>query len=43
MFAERGYDQTSIQELAEAIGLAAGGLYHYIGSKERLLIASATS
>jgi TetR/AcrR family transcriptional regulator, cholesterol catabolism regulator len=39
VFAERGYDQTSIQELAEAIGLAAGGLYHYIGSKERLLIS----
>jgi TetR/AcrR family transcriptional regulator, cholesterol catabolism regulator len=39
IFAERGYDQTSIQDLAEAIGLAAGGLYHYIGSKERLLRA----
>jgi AcrR family transcriptional regulator len=38
VFAERGYDQTSIQELAEAIGLAAGGIYHYIGSKEQLLI-----
>jgi AcrR family transcriptional regulator len=37
VFAERGYDQTTIQELAEAIGLAAGGLYHYIGSKEQLL------
>ena len=39
VLAERGYDQTSIQDLADAIGLAAGGLYHYIGSKERLLIA----
>jgi AcrR family transcriptional regulator len=39
VFAERGYDQTSIQDLADAIGLAAGGLYHYIGSKERLLIS----
>ena len=38
VFAERGYDQTSIQDLAEAIGLAAGGIYHYIGSKEQLLI-----
>jgi TetR/AcrR family transcriptional regulator, cholesterol catabolism regulator len=38
VFAERGYDQTSIQDLAEAIGLAAGGLYHYIGSKEQLLM-----
>jgi len=39
VFAERGYDQTSIQDLAQALGLAAGGLYHYIGSKERLLIS----
>jgi TetR/AcrR family transcriptional regulator, cholesterol catabolism regulator len=38
VFAARGYDQTSIQDLAEEIGLAAGGLYHYIGSKEQLLI-----
>ena len=39
VFADRGYDQTSVQDLAEALGLAAGGLYHYIGSKERLLMS----
>jgi AcrR family transcriptional regulator len=39
VFAERGYDQTSIHDLAGALGLAAGGLYHYIGSKETLLIS----
>lgn len=38
LFAERGYQATSMQDLVEATGLAAGGLYHYIGSKERLLI-----
>jgi AcrR family transcriptional regulator len=38
IFAERGYDQTSVQELTEAMGLAAGALYHYFGSKEQLLI-----
>lgn len=38
MFAERGYDQTSVQELTQAMGLAAGGLYHYFVSKEQLLI-----
>jgi TetR/AcrR family transcriptional regulator, cholesterol catabolism regulator len=38
LFAERGYQATSMQDLAEATGLAAGGLYHYIGSKQRLLI-----
>jgi TetR/AcrR family transcriptional regulator, cholesterol catabolism regulator len=39
VFAERGYDQTSVGELAEALGLAAGSLYHYFGGKEQLLRA----
>ncbi len=39
VFAQRGYDQTSIQDLTKAVGLAAGGLYHYIGSKEELLVS----
>lgn len=39
LFAERGYQATSMADLTEATGLAAGGLYHYIGSKERLLLA----
>jgi AcrR family transcriptional regulator len=38
VFAEHGYDQTTIQDLADAIGLAAGGIYHYVGSKEQLLL-----
>jgi AcrR family transcriptional regulator len=38
VFARRGYDRTTIQELGEALGIAAGGLYHYFGSKEQLLI-----
>ncbi|HET6447903.1 MAG TPA: TetR/AcrR family transcriptional regulator [Conexibacter sp.] len=38
LFAQRGYQSTSMQDLTEATGLAAGGLYHYIGSKEQLLI-----
>ena len=38
VFAQRGYDQTSVQELTQAMGLAAGGLYHYFESKEQLLI-----
>ena len=37
LFAERGYQATSIGDLTEATGLAAGGLYHYIESKEQLL------
>jgi TetR/AcrR family transcriptional regulator, cholesterol catabolism regulator len=37
LFAERGYAATSMTDLSEATGLAAGGLYHYIGSKKQLL------
>jgi len=37
LFATRGYQTTSMADLTAATGLAAGGLYHYIGSKERLL------
>jgi TetR/AcrR family transcriptional regulator, cholesterol catabolism regulator len=39
VFAQRGYDQTSVPQLAEEVGLAAGSLYHYFGGKEQLLIA----
>jgi len=39
LFAERGYDGTSIGELTAATGLAAGGLYHYIEGKDDLLVA----
>jgi AcrR family transcriptional regulator len=39
VFAQRGYDQTTMQELARQLGLATGALYHYFGSKEQLLIA----
>ena len=38
-FAENGYAATSIADLTAATGLTAGGLYHYIGSKEALLVA----
>jgi TetR/AcrR family transcriptional regulator, cholesterol catabolism regulator len=39
VFAQRGYDQTSVPELADALGIAAGSLYHYFGGKEQVLIA----
>jgi AcrR family transcriptional regulator len=38
VFARQGYDQTTMAQLADAVGIAAGGLYHYFGSKEQLLI-----
>jgi TetR/AcrR family transcriptional regulator, cholesterol catabolism regulator len=39
LFARRGFQATSMDELSEATGLRSGGLYHYIGSKQRLLLA----
>jgi AcrR family transcriptional regulator len=39
VFAHAGYDQTSVPVLARSLGIAAGSLYHYFGSKEQLLIA----
>jgi AcrR family transcriptional regulator len=39
IFARRGYDQTSVPELGEALGQSTGSLYHYFGGKEQLLIA----
>ena len=38
-FARRGYDQTTMQELAGSMGLATGALYHYFSAKEDLLEA----
>lgn len=37
LFSERGYHGTSIQHLADALGLQKGSLYTHIGSKEDLL------
>ncbi|WP_167498961.1 TetR/AcrR family transcriptional regulator [Amycolatopsis thermoflava] len=39
VYADRGYHATSINELVEATGLQPGGLYHYIDSKEKLLVS----
>src|SRR3954451_1402823 len=40
VFARQGFHATSIDDLVEATGLKRGGLYHYISSKEDLLIAA---
>lgn len=37
LFSERGYHGTSMQHLAEALGVQRGSLYAHIGSKEELL------
>ena len=37
VFQQRGYDATSLQDIAEAVGILKGSLYYYIDSKEDLL------
>jgi len=37
LFAERGYDGTSLADVAEAVGLRKASLYHHIEAKEDLL------
>ncbi len=37
LFRERGFHATSMQDLAEAMGMNRGSLYHYIESKDDLL------
>jgi len=36
-FAKKGYNGTSLQEIAESLGMLKGSLYYYINSKEDLL------
>ena len=37
LFKEKGYHNTSMQDLADALGIQKGSLYYYIESKEELL------
>ena len=37
LFRRKGYHDTSMQDLAEAVGVQRGSLYHYIEAKEDLL------
>jgi AcrR family transcriptional regulator len=37
VMSERGYAATSIQEIADRVGVLKGSLYHYFSSKEELL------
>jgi AcrR family transcriptional regulator len=46
LFKKQGYHNTSMQDLADALGMQKGSLYYYIDSKEELLrrlLAQATS
>ena len=37
VFYEKGYDGASMQDIANAVHLTKAGLYHHVGSKDRLL------
>jgi TetR/AcrR family transcriptional regulator, cholesterol catabolism regulator len=37
LIAKKGYNNINTRELAAALGMSTGGLYHYIGSKEDIL------
>jgi AcrR family transcriptional regulator len=38
LFAERGFTATGIRDIADAAGLSTAALYHYMGTKEDLLL-----
>lgn len=38
LFAEQGYDATSVQQVVDRAGVTKGGLYHYFAAKEDLLV-----
>ncbi|MEV8401757.1 TetR/AcrR family transcriptional regulator [Streptomyces niveus] len=37
LFAEKGYENTTLQDIAAAVGVSRTALYHYVTSKEELL------
>jgi len=43
LFLEKGYEETSIDDILNASGLSKGGFYHYFKSKEEVLAESISS
>jgi AcrR family transcriptional regulator len=39
LFAEQGYDKTSLREIAEQVGVTKAALYYHFPSKEEILVA----
>src|SRR5690606_5677138 len=39
LFRENGYERTTVRELAEAVGLKSGSLFHHFRNKEEILVA----
>ncbi|OGO78143.1 MAG: hypothetical protein A2Y23_11375 [Clostridiales bacterium GWB2_37_7] len=40
LFLEKGYEETSIDDILDASGLSKGGFYHYFKSKDEVLVES---
>lgn len=38
LFSKKGFNQTSMQEIADHLGIAKGSIYHYFKSKDQLLL-----
>jgi len=39
LFIEKGYDQTSMQNIVDALGMSKGAIFHHFGSKEEIFKA----
>lgn len=39
LFTEKGYDKTSMQDIADAVGMSKGGIFHHFSSKEDIFNA----
>ena len=39
LFAAKGFEATGIRDIADRAGLSTSALYHYMGSKDELLVA----
>ena len=39
LFRKHGYERTTVRELARAVGLQSGSLFHHFRSKEEILVA----
>lgn len=39
LFAEKGYDKTSMQDIVNAVGMSKGGIFHHFSSKEDIFNA----
>lgn len=38
LFADKGYDHTTIQDIVDALGMSKGAIYHHFASKEEILM-----